>query len=124
MNLETATLAELQRVAHDNACDKGWWDGYEQYVGGFFELTPDQLLSKLMLITTEVAEAAEDVRVGAMTTTGEPGAKPCGFPSELADIMIRCFDLAGALGIDLQHEVVRKMLFNATRPARHGGKLA
>lgn len=118
-----ATIAEYQDAAHTNARAKGWWE--KETVGGHVVVTSaDRVLALLMLVTTEVAEAAEDVRTGHMLTTFEPSGKPVGFPSELADIVIRCLDLAGAMGIDLQHEIALKMQHNATRPARHGGKLA
>ena len=122
-----ATLNEYVGAAHENAVDKGWWDGHPVSCEGLRprrEMTPDQVLAKLMLIVTEVAEAAEDVRNGDMDAIQVEGEKPAGFPTELADIVIRVFDLAGALGIDLQAEVARKMLHNYTRPPRHGGKLA
>lgn len=103
------------------------------------------VMSKLMLITTEVAEAAEIFRnaklfpkLDACYEAGdEKGtyfldyvdreqspAKPEGFGSELADIVIRVFDLAEDLGIDLAAEIKRKMHFNESRAYRHGGKVA
>lgn len=48
--------------------------------------------------------------------------KPCGFPSELADIVIRVGDLAFRLGIDLEKAVEEKMKYNRTREFLHGGK--
>lgn len=86
------------------------------------------VLEKLALITSEVAEAMEvyrNCKSGSLReyTIGENG-KPEGFGSELADIVIRVFDLAEALGIDIADEIQMKMKFNATRPSRHGGKLA
>ncbi len=119
------TLAGFAKAAHAMARSKGWWDGYDlTQKFGQTKLTPDQILSQLMLITTEVAEAAEDVRIGVGVTEYEDSGKPVGFPSELADIVIRVFDLAGAMGIDIEAEISRKMLFNRSRAARHGGKLA
>ncbi len=100
------------------------------------------VMSKLMLIATEVAEAAEVFRdaktFGSIQATyQEVGGrmrlyddafthppKPEGFGSELADILIRVFDLAEELGIDIGAEVLRKMRYNATREYRHGGKVA
>lgn len=107
------------------------------------------VMSKLMLIVTEVAEAAEIYRdaknfpdltkcyehqpegfVPYVPYTDvvrpEDGAlaKPEGFPSELADCIIRLFDLAEDLGIDIADEIERKMRYNATRTHRHGGKIA
>jgi hypothetical protein len=41
-----------------------------------------------------------------------------------ADVVIRVFDLAGALGIDIAKCIEGKHAFNATRAQRHGGKRA
>jgi NTP pyrophosphatase (non-canonical NTP hydrolase) len=78
---------------------------------------------KLALIHSEVSEALEDFREGRMQESFVEG-KPCGFASEMADILIRVGDLCGILGIDLQEAVETKMAYNATRPYRHGGKHA
>jgi len=117
-----ALLSEYQDAAHATARAKGWWAEHTTPSG--IVMGPRDVLAMLMLITTEVAEAAEDVRTGNMLTTIEESGKPVGFPSELADIVIRVFDLAGGLGIDLQHELALKMMHNTTRTHRHGGKLA
>lgn len=49
-------------------------------------------------------------------------SKPEGLPSELADIVIRVFDLAGAWKIDLLQAMATKHRYNISRPFRHGGK--
>jgi NTP pyrophosphatase (non-canonical NTP hydrolase) len=55
---------------------------------------------------------------------------PCGrrpltcIEEELADIIIRTLDTAQAFGVDIDRAVTAKMAYNATRPHRHGGKLA
>jgi NTP pyrophosphatase (non-canonical NTP hydrolase) len=41
---------------------------------------------------------------------------------ELADIVIRVFDDATYLGVDIESAIIRKHAFNKTRPHRHGGK--
>lgn len=46
--------------------------------------------------------------------------KPRGFDIELADIIIRVADLAGAEGIDLDAAVQRKHAYNVGRPHKHG----
>ncbi len=51
---------------------------------------------------------------------GDPGAKPEGIPSELADVVIRVGHYAGANGIDLAGAVREKMVYNSTRPFKHG----
>lgn len=51
-----------------------------------------------------------------------PAAKPEGYGSELADVLIRLLDQADRDGVDLAWEFDRKLAFNATRGHRHGGK--
>lgn len=102
-------------------------------------------LAKLALITTEVAEAIEELRDGSsMTETYYPRKqyieqfpeserdsypdwvsgifKPEGVPSELADIVIRVWSLCGEAGIDLGPIIEEKLAYNATRAHKHGGK--
>lgn len=115
MNEETRDLGlnALVRLAHANSRAKGWYDG---------EQANRNVPEMLALIHSEVSEALEDYRDGKMATTGEADEKPCGFPSEIADVVIRIADLCGYLGIDLAEEVRRKHEFNLSRPRRHGGK--
>jgi len=70
----------------------------------------DMMLGKLMLIVTEVAEAAEAVRHEDLDN----------FKEELADIAIRLFDIAGTMSIDLEDVIVDKMKVNEKRPFQHG----
>jgi len=49
-------------------------------------------------------------------------SKPEGIPIELADVVIRIFDLCGYYNIDLEHAIEEKMTYNKTRPHKHGGK--
>ncbi len=109
------TLNEIRDAAFANATSKGFWDGVET-------LSPDLIGSKLALIHSEVSEALEDARNGRMETwlNIKKREKPEGFPSELADIIIRVADLAGKLGIDLGKEVALKMVYNESRPFKHG----
>lgn len=90
---------------------------------GFHEYTPEfgkggqdvrHILSWLMLITTEVAEAAEAARIGDKQN----------FSEELADVCIRVFDCAETLGINIEQEIVNKMEKNMARAIKHGNKLA
>lgn len=101
----------------------------------------------MMLINSEVAEAFEAYRDGddqmriKYSYKDENGkeffteesemhwgdgtlGKPEGITAELADVLIRVFDYAGAYGIPLSEATIRKHAYNYTRPYRHGGKLA
>lgn len=109
----TSYLALLQQEVHACAKSKGWWD------------TDRSIPECLMLIVSELAEALEDFRGGDDPQhIYDTCTKPCGFPIELADAVIRILDLAGHLGIDLGEALVTKHAFNLTRPVRHGGKRA
>jgi len=75
-----------------------------------FVTNRENMLEKLMLVVTECAEAAEDVRHARWDHFGE----------EIADTIIRLLDICGTLGIDIDAEVARKMTINLQRPFRHG----
>lgn len=68
------------------------------------------VLSQLMLVVSELGEAAEALRKGDLEN----------FREEVADTVIRLFDLAGACGMDLEREISTKMSKNFSRPFRHG----
>lgn len=106
-------INELVKAAHENAIEKGWW----QEERSFGEL--------IALMHSELSEALEDYRNGLKPTFAykDKNGKPCGIPSELADVVIRVFDACGRYGIDLEEAIMEKMAYNATRPARHGGKV-
>lgn len=108
------TLRELVDKAHKNSVEKGWWENGSTNI-------PE----KLMMIVSEVSEALEEYREHTEPLNKVRYAekdKPVGFASELADVVIRCFDLAGYLKIDLEQVVKDKMEYNMTRSYRHGNK--
>lgn len=83
--------------------------------------------NRLMLIAGEVFEAHEELRRGRSMdeeyfTQTPDGDKPEGIPSELADIVIRVFDLASEAGIDIASALQQKLEFNAKRGFMHGKK--
>ena len=69
----------------------------------------DQMLGKLMLVVSEVAEASEAVRK----------VDNINFAEELADATIRIFDICGAMGIDLEGVIDAKMKVNRGRHGKH-----
>jgi len=117
-------INELVKLAHENAENHG-----------FYEKKPE-IASLLMLIVTELSEACEAdrknrhcdkyyveqcIKCGEFyySTDFESKIKDT-FEDELADAVIRICDLAGYLGIDLNSHIQAKMLYNKSRPYKHG----
>lgn len=70
-------------------------------------------LAKLMLIVTEVSEAAEAVR----------DSNYVGLEEELADVIIRTLHMAAGLSMDIEKAVMDKMAYNRARPHLHGRRI-
>lgn len=109
-NAEPMSMRDLQKEIHKNAVEHGWWT------------SPPEIGTLLALVHSEVSEALEDARHGDFRTRIEEDGKPCGFPSELADVVIRVMDISEHMGIDLEKEIITKHKYNKTRPYRHGDK--
>lgn len=100
-------LRELVQQSFEIATSKGWWD------------KPRSDAWLILLMQSEISEAVEDFRKGkgitevwyeenlgngnvAISSTGKLGVdKPCGIPSEIADVIIRIADFCGFKGMDL-----------------------
>jgi NTP pyrophosphatase (non-canonical NTP hydrolase) len=109
----------LQHACHTAAYDAGWWQPGWQH-------NPFAFSNKLMLVVSELAEAMEGDRKNLMD---DKLPRRSMREVELADAVIRIFDMAGAFGMDLGGAIAEKMAFNAVRPdhkpearAADGGK--
>jgi NTP pyrophosphatase (non-canonical NTP hydrolase) len=103
----------LQQTCHHLAAS--WWldtetgEDVRSWPPKFFKLW---LGAKLMLIVTEVAEAMEGLRKGK-SDDHLPDVSM--LEAELADTIIRAFDMAGGLGFKLGETLARKLAYNAQR---------
>lgn len=125
-NIDTGAAMDLGWLvehSHSIAIEKGWHE--ERRTFGDI----------IALCHAELSEAVEEFRQGHKPTEIYyegydlnnpivPGQleKPCGIPIELADVVIRIADYCGLVGIDLDRAVKLKLLYNESRPYRHGGK--
>ena len=112
MNITSELLATatntLATACH--AANRNWW--IDLRTGGTLQNNPLCFSNKLMMVVTELAEACEGDRKNL------PDDK---LPHrsmrevELADALIRIFDLAGAYGMDIGGALAEKMEYNASR---------
>jgi len=94
------------------------WENSEKH--GFHKSI--HIPTALLLLIQEATEAFDEIRDGNDLTVNryELNGKPSGFPSEIADIVIRAGDIAGTVGFDLEAAIAEKMAYNLKRPFMHG----
>jgi NTP pyrophosphatase (non-canonical NTP hydrolase) len=133
------SIKDWQKLVHNNAVNKGFWDseedfkkieqGEEAQFSGFL-ITKEQFIrymvignqvEKLALIHSEVSEALEALRSGNPPSDKIP--QHSSLSEELSDAIIRIFDLAGKLGLNLEKAINDKHDFNTGRPHKHGREL-
>jgi hypothetical protein len=85
--MKTEWLNNFIAEAHNTAVEKGWWESGDRPV--------DEVH---VLIHSEISEAVEHYRSGAMKVFYQPNGKPDGFGIEIADVAIRAADALGRQG--------------------------
>lgn len=118
-----AAASELQSICHGVAKVSGWWNQADPMTS--IE-NPLHFSNKLCLIHSEISEAMEGDR---------KKLKDDKLPHrdmrevELADAVIRIFDLAGGYGLDIAGAIAEKLAYNQSRAdhkpenrAKDGGK--
>ena len=116
-----SAVSTLVKSCHARAWNNGWWHSLETG-----ELLPPDVPLKLCLIHSEISEALEAHR---KDKNDDHLKDRKGLEVELADAVIRIFDMAGGLGLDLSGALVEKLAYNDTRAdhkpenrAKEGGK--
>ena len=89
---------------------------------GFEGTSTKNVHQKLLLAVGEIVEAQEELREGRPLGRVfiETNGKPTGFPTEIADAIIRLLSIAHDLDIDISAVINQKSQYNLTRPYRHG----
>lgn len=110
---------EISDHLHEVAVEKGFWDilsgsdGYTQEQADIF------MTKQLMMIVSEAVEVMEAIR---------KSRGPEEVADEMADILIRTFDLYAGLveyeytHVSLDEAFEKKTAFNKSRPEKHGVK--
>lgn len=98
-------LALSQSLCHELATKSGWWIGKDPH-------DPEQGAVKIALMHSELSEALEGIRKDSMDQH-LPHRKSA--EVELADAVIRIFDYAGALGLDVAGAMIEKLAYNQQR---------
>lgn len=122
-------LNTLADVCFQASADAGWWEPNPKLSWGdpgFSVIRDEATPTKLCLIHSEVSEAMEGFRKGVMD---DHLLDRTMFEVELADVLIRVFDLAGAHDLDLGGALLEKFQYNQRRAdhkpearASEGGK--
>jgi NTP pyrophosphatase (non-canonical NTP hydrolase) len=103
-----STFAVQAELAYQNSVSKGFHD-VDMGNG-----------TRIALIHSEASEALDAIRQGNPPDSHIPEFS--GAEAELADIIIRCMDMAEKNGWRLAEAIEAKMAYNSRRPHMHGGK--
>ena len=97
---ELSTLRTIIHNIHAQNRNAGWWD------------KPREVGTMLCMVHSEVSEAMEGARKGINDDhlTHRPMLEV-----ELADAVIRIFDMAGGLNLDVAGAISEKLAYNANR---------
>lgn len=122
-NFLSVAIEQSVAICHGVACEAGWWNQDDPMTS---KANPLHFSNKLCLIHSEISEAMEGDRKSL--ADDKLPHRPMR-EVELADAVIRIFDLAGGYDMDLAGAIVEKLQYNQSRAdhkpenrAAEGGK--
>lgn len=150
-------IKSLIEQANQAATEKGFWEDYEVMIKKmrglpkhFSQSDIDRFKmafynEKISLISSELGEATEAMRIGKFCHLNEEGFESINehlkdkgsefkyqgayithikdtFEDEIADSFIRLFDLCHKMDIDIEKFILMKMEYNKLRGTKHGKK--
>jgi hypothetical protein len=109
--------ATLQWFCHGQAKENGWWTnlvtGQDLTSTGYPKLIPNKNVGELLcLVHSEISEAMEGDRKKLMD---DKLPNRTMLEVELADAVIRIFDISGGLGLNVGDAILEKLQYNASR---------
>lgn len=125
-----STSRSIQKACHMQSIKSGfWWVGSSDGKAIRQDWEPrNNVAEKIALIHSELSEALEAMRKedtksedGKLTVRSDKkGLNMYAMAEELADTIIRVYDLAEFLQLEIGKAVITKMRYNQTRVRKHG----
>lgn len=108
LEIPATNLDDVVKYIDEWAAQKGWADARSD-------------AELIALMHSELSEALEEYR-NATPMVYEMDGKPEGMAIELVDCIIRILHWFAMRGVNIDDTLQRKLLYNAGREYRHGGK--